>query len=147
MTKAEVIDFAIQDQESIIGTQVETIENLKNDATREESATFDPDDMSRQAQAKDLQMRMELQLLKAKKDLEVLKEFRNKEMTEVQPGAVAETSTYWIFVGISSQPIPFDGKMLICISTDAPIYKSMLGKKKGDSFTMGNKKQTLLNVL
>ena len=147
MTKQEVVDFAIRDQQSIIDTQEKTIEELKSNAAREESATFDPDDMSRQAEARDLQMRMELQLTKSKQDLEFLKDSRTKEMEQVGPGAVVETDHYWIFTGISFQPIDFDGKSLIGISTEAPIYKLMMGLEKGKKFKMGDKSQTIKNVL
>lgn len=54
--------------------------------------------------------------------------------THISPGAVVITDQFIFFIGISSEKTEIDGNEVIFISTRAPIYTSMEGLKKGDSF-------------
>ena len=53
----------------------------------------------------------------------------------VRPGSVVETKNGYYFVSVPLGEIDMDsGSKVYAISTEAPIYKEMEGKKSGDSF-------------
>jgi transcription elongation GreA/GreB family factor len=54
--------------------------------------------------------------------------------TEVHVGSVAETEQRTFFVSVSIEDFEALGKKFYGISTKAPLYAEMMGKKKGDSF-------------
>ena len=65
----------------------------------------------------------------------------------VRPGSVVETEKSYFFVSIPLGEIDMDsGQKVYAISTDAPIYKELEGKKEGDSFTFRDKKVKIVKV-
>ncbi len=58
----------------------------------------------------------------------------SKVSTVVEPGAIVVTDQITFFIGISSDKIEIDGETIFGISTKAPIYRSMEGLQKGNSF-------------
>lgn len=59
------------------------------------------------------------------------------EFDEVQPGALVVTDKMVILVGISGE-FESEGKKIHGISTSAPIYEAMKGKKAGESFSINS---------
>lgn len=131
---------------SIIIEHTKVIENLKNSVNRFQSAsdldendTLDPDDFARQTEAKDLQLRFKQMLDEAEKVHVFALAEKNKEHDAVEDGAILETDTTLFFIGLSLPHFTFEGKEVFCITKDAAIYQSILGKKVGDKFEMGEK--------
>ena len=52
----------------------------------------------------------------------------------VEPGAVISVNGRCMIVAVSKPMFTIDGRNFIGISTNAPIYKELAGKKTGDSF-------------
>ncbi len=72
---------------------------------------------------------------------------RNKYSEHVQFGSVVETKTNYYFVAGALGEIGMDdGSKVYAISTEAPIYQKLEGKRKGDSFTMKDEDIEILNV-
>ena len=67
-------------------------------------------------------------------------------MDNVAYGALIETDKKFFLVGVSSPAIHVHDKELICFSTEAPIFHALEGKKKGDTFKLGNDTHTIKNV-
>jgi transcription elongation GreA/GreB family factor len=54
----------------------------------------------------------------------------------VRPGSVVETKNSYYFISVPLGEVDMEsGSKVFAISTDAPIYKEMEGKKAGDSFS------------
>lgn len=65
----------------------------------------------------------------------------------IQFGSLVETSNNFYFVCTSLGEIGMDGGSTVhAISTEAPIFKKMEGKKAGDTFTFNDREIKILNV-
>ena len=78
--------------------------------------------------AKEMQLRYEQILVQAKNNLDFLETYKDKETTKIEQGSLIETEDLYIFIGISLQQFMLNGKNVIAISEDAPIYKSIKEK-------------------
>ena len=59
--------------------------------------------------------------------------------TEVEPGAVVKVAGRHFVVGVSTARFACEGQDLMGISTQAPIYQAMEGKRAGDKCTFRGK--------
>lgn len=66
--------------------------------------------------------------------------------TVVEPGAIVMTEKLNFFISIPTDKMEINAQSFIGISTKAPIYASMQGKQKGDSFKFNDTEYTILNV-
>ncbi|SDR81775.1 transcription elongation factor [Gramella sp. MAR_2010_147] len=66
---------------------------------------------------------------------------------EIDFGSVIETSENYYFISAALGQITLEeGSTVYAISTDAPIYQEMKGKKAGESFKFNDKEHKILNV-
>lgn len=65
---------------------------------------------------------------------------------QVEPEAVVVTNQGTFFVSVHTGGFEIDDKEVMGISTKAPIYLKMLGKKKGDSFSFRDIDYTIEEV-
>jgi transcription elongation GreA/GreB family factor len=73
---------------------------------------------------------------------------RQHRSEAVRAGSVVETKNQYYFVSIPLGEIDMQsGSKVYAISTDAPIYKQLEGKRAGDSFTFNDKKVEIVKVL
>ena len=72
---------------------------------------------------------------------------RTKYTESIQLGSVVETKTNYYFIAAALGEIGMDdGSTVYTISTEAPIYQKLEGKKKGDTFTMKDEEIEILDV-
>lgn len=70
-----------------------------------------------------------------------------KYSEQVQFGSVIETKTNYYFVAGALGEIGMDdGSKVYAISTEAPIYQELAGKRKGDTFKMKDEEIEILDV-
>lgn len=73
-------------------------------------------------------------------------ENKEKLMDHVEPGAVVVTDSLTFFISAAVDEFELDGQKIHCISTDAPIYSEMAGKKKGDHFSFRDSKYVIQDM-
>ena len=66
--------------------------------------------------------------------------------TKVESGAVVMTNHLNFFISIPIDKIEIEGVSFVGISTKAPIYSEMQGKKKGDTFKFNNMEYSILEL-
>jgi hypothetical protein len=66
--------------------------------------------------------------------------------TVVEPGAVVQVNDRYIVVAVAESAFKFDGKDVLSISTGAPLYQCMKGKKTGDTCTINNNNFIIKNI-
>jgi transcription elongation GreA/GreB family factor len=72
---------------------------------------------------------------------------RDHRSEVVRPGSVVETKNGYYFVSVPLGEIDVEsGSKVYAISTDAPIYKQMEGKKAGDSFNFRDGEVDIVKV-
>jgi len=70
----------------------------------------------------------------------------DKQMTEVQFGALVKTNVAIYFVSIGLGNIDTEGLNVFAVSAASPIGQAMLGKKQGESFQMAGKTQEIIEI-
>ncbi|HRN79172.1 MAG TPA: hypothetical protein PKY29_02710 [Ferruginibacter sp.] len=147
MNKAAILEKIIEEQQKIVDSMVTSREEYREESDLDEnSGTIDPEDLSNQTNAKEMEMRMQVMLDNAKAELEKLKQYSGVEKNEVAAGALVDTGERLFFVGSGIASMQVFGKELLGVSLEAPAFRVMAGKKAGDSFTLGNETYSILSV-
>ena len=133
MDKAKILSAIIDEQEKVINNLKASIERYKQESNMDEDNTLDPEDYSRQNEAKDMQLRYEKLLLTAQKNWNILEKAKSENYTEIEIGTLIETDKNYIFVGISLPVFKYEGKDVISVSEEAPIFKTLKSKKIGEN--------------
>lgn len=72
----------------------------------------------------------------------------NHRSETIRPGSVVETKNNYYFISVPLGEIDLDsGRKVYAISTDAPLYKELDGKKAGEKFTFHNSEVEIVKVL
>ena len=137
MDKAKILSAIIDEQEKVINNLKASIERYKQESNMDEDNTLDPEDYSRQNEAKDMQLRYEKLLLTAQKNWNILEKAKSENYTEIEIGTLIETDKNYIFVGISLPVFKYEGKDVISVSEEAPIFKTLKSKKIGENLEFG----------
>lgn len=146
MNKNEIIKNIINEQNVVISTIENSVSRYKNASDIDENDSIDPEDFSHQDEAKEMQLRYEQILVQAKNNLDFLETYKNKETTKIELGSLIETEDLYIFIGISLQQFMLNGKNVIAISEEAPIYNSIKEKTIGEKITIGTIENTIISI-
>jgi hypothetical protein len=146
MNKNEIIKSIINEQNVVISTIENSVSRYKNASDIDENDSIDPEDFSHQDEAKEMQLRYEQILVQAKNNLDFLETYKNKETTKIELGSLVETEDLYIFIGISLQQFKLNGKNVIAISEEAPIYNSIKEKIIGEKITIGTIENTIISI-
>lgn len=109
----------------------------------DKSEVVDTDDQSHHRQSLDISDQLDKQAHVHAEHLETINKISFEATDVVQPGAVVSVNGRCMVVAVSKPPFKVDGRDFIGISTSAPIYSSLQGKKSGDSFEFNNQKFTI----
>lgn len=146
MNKNEIIKSIINEQNVVISTIENSVSRYKNASDIDENDSIDPEDFSHQDEAKEMQLRYEQILVQAKNNLDFLETYKNEETTKIELGSLIETEDLYIFIGISLQQFMLNGKNVIAISEEAPIYNSIKEKTIGEKITIGTIENTIISI-
>jgi transcription elongation GreA/GreB family factor len=90
-------------------------------------------------------MENELQFLHF--EMNILKNLDSERIrTEVDPGTVVVTDRRVFYICVSIEEVIADGQPIFGISTQAPLYQMMVGKKVGESFSFNNTTYQILDL-
>lgn len=140
-------------QQKLVELQLESIGEIKEKiaaahagADIDESDTIDPEDLSHQTEAIEMKNLFQQQLIKAENDLETLKKIDFSTKENAVPGALISTENFHFFLGFATVPFDFEGKRIVGVSVESPIYPEIKGKKTGDTFEFSEKKYTIIEI-
>ncbi|MBB3696746.1 hypothetical protein KMW28_23095 [Flammeovirga yaeyamensis] len=117
----------------------------ENEGTTIQDAN-DADDESHRYQTLVQKEETSKRIIKVMRDLEELKSIPLEKSAQVQKGALIELEDLFLYVGITTDQFNEFGRQIMGISTEAPIYKKMIGKTVGSSIDVNNKKYTILSI-
>ena len=146
MTKTEILNRILEEQQKVINNLQTSIDRYKSASSRDNDNSIDPEDYSHQDEAKDMKIRLEEILKKEQRDKEIVESCLTIENKMIERGALAETESFYIFIGMSVPIFSINGKQVLTISEMAPIYSSLKDKTKGDKITIGKKTEELIYV-
>lgn len=107
------------------------------------SEVVDTDDQSHHRQSLDISDQLDEQAHVHAEHLEVINKISFEPTDVVKPGAVVSVNGRCMIVAVSKSPFKVGDRDFMGISTNAPIYSSLKGKKAGDSFEFNNQKFTI----
>ena len=146
MNKKEIINKIIEIQNNVIDNLKESAIDYKSASNIDENDNIDPEDFSHQEEAKDMQLRYEQMTIQAKNNLEVLESYINKNCSTIEAGALVETESLFLFIGISISQFTFNGKNVITFSEQAPIFSMLKEKSIGQKIAIGMIENTILSI-
>jgi hypothetical protein len=83
----------------------------------------------------------------AKREMEFLKNgITTSECQIIEPGAVVVTNSRTFYICVSIEDFTVNGTKLFGMSTKAPLYQTMHGLKKGDTFGYNEKSYSIDDV-
>ncbi|MCU0401356.1 MAG: hypothetical protein MUE75_10170 [Algoriphagus sp.] len=145
ISKAQLLHACMIKQQLIISDFEYEIKNLRTEITRH-------DDIASQEhrgtpERNEILVRMEHELMFLKNELMTLEKIdEDKQCDEVELGAVVVTDQRIFFISTSVDFAEVNGQSFFGISTKAPIYHLMKGKKEGDCFEFSGVRYRILDV-
>jgi hypothetical protein len=146
MNRKDIIDRIQLSLEKNLAELTQALNDYESASNFDEGDTLDPEDFSQQSEFKEMQLRMKIQLDQVNAQVERLEELANKKVNAIEAGAIVETAQNIIFIGVSFPTIHQDGIELLGITTETPIYASLKGKAKGDSFKLGKDDYSIIAI-
>jgi transcription elongation GreA/GreB family factor len=147
ITKKAAYEACVKRQEELIANFSAEVEEIQGEMTSHDHSPSQTDhNPAAEQQAMYQVMHKELDFLKY--EMRILRDIDlSKEFTEVDMGALVITDKRTFFVCVSIEEVEADGYKVFGLSTDAPIYQKMKGKKKGESFEMNGINYDILDIL
>lgn len=146
MNKIKILEQIVKEQSKTLANLTASIQKYKSASDMDEDNTLDPEDYSHQGEAREMKMRMEQLLLKESKNLELIEKCLSIENEEVAFGALLDLDSKYLFVGVSIHPFSFEGKEVYSISTEAPIFQLIKGKKVNELIELGTNSYTIKSI-
>lgn len=146
MNRKDCIQALLDEQDRIIENLEEQVERYRKASDIDEDDTLDPDDLSHQTEAKDLQQRFEQLYAQAKAVRTEIEQLKTVESDAVAEGSFAVLEHLILFFGVSIPKFSVKDREVLGISSEAPIYSDAMGKTKGDTLTLGKDSYTIQEV-
>jgi hypothetical protein len=132
--------------ETIIHELKEELNSKDTLANIDEDNTIDPEDYSHQTESREMKMLLQKQLDKALFDYEKIKSIDFSEKQDASVGALVTTDMFNFILGVATTPFLFGNMQVVGVSTEAPIYRHLLGRKVGDTFQFSGNQYNINNV-
>lgn len=147
MERKEILEKIEQALERNMAELNQALNDYESASNLDEGDTTDPEDLSQQAEQKEMQMRMRIQIDQVRAQLNRLKDLAGKSTNSAEAGAIVKTKKNLIFIGVAFSTLHSDGKDVIGITTESPAYATLRGKSKGDTFILGKDEYTIEGIL
>lgn len=146
ISKEAIFQACIQRQTNLINNFTTEVEELEGEMTNHDHIASQSDhNPAAEQQTMHHVMKTELDFLKY--EMNLLKRIDYKiENTVVEPGAVVVTDKRVFYISVSIEEVTVGEDKVFGLSTEAPIYAQMRGKKAGDAFEMNGMAYQILDV-
>lgn len=140
--KKKVLQKARERQNEIINDFQTRIDELKAGRTKLNEEQYTSDQQASDSSDNELINNLKVQINFLEEEMDLLKrmEVGDKEHDHVVIGSVVKTDRQTFFPSVSIEYFDVDGHELFGISTKAPLYEVMKGKKAGDEFSYKNER-------
>lgn len=146
MNKEKLKNTLIQNQELIIKELSGKIDFTHEMVDLDELDVIEPEDLSHSNEAGELNQLMLIQLQKAQRDLDTLKNMDFSPKRKVEAGAFVQTEKFNFIVGFPTIPFDFEGMHIVGVSMASPIFPFMTGKTIGEQFEFSGSKYVINHI-
>ena len=147
MDKLELKKKLIEIEETIIHQAETNYEDYISGGVVDRTEAVTDDDHSHQHENTVLSNQLDRQVHEHEEHIQQIQEIDFGATDVVRPGAVVKVNGRYMVVAVSKPKFEFAGNTFISISTDAPIYQCIAGKKAGDQCQFNNVKFEIQEVL
>ncbi len=140
MNKGELRNFLVNLEASALEKFDSRRNDFMADSNIDSSQAIDLDDQSHLSESADLAEGLDQQLHAHEMILSQIKKTDFGPTDVVGPGAVVDVNGMHLVITASIPPFEFKGNKYVGVSLEAPVYKAMEGKKKGDEYELNGKK-------
>jgi transcription elongation GreA/GreB family factor len=146
-SKKQILEAGMKAQESIIKDFISRIDELKSTGQQYADEQHDSGAQSMTAGTEEQAGLMTEQLHMLQEEMDKLQRISSDEIHEtVHLGSVVITKEQRFFVSVSIEKFKVNGVEYFGVSTKAPIYAAMEGKRKGESFDLKGRSFEILDL-
>jgi len=138
MDKKELKRFLLKNENHTIENNEERLLEFVKGTMLNRNDVIDQDDQSHHRQEEEVRDKLHDQVHIHHDHLEEIEALSFGTSHVVEPGAVIKVNDGYMVIATADGNFKFDGKDFISISTKAPLYQCMMGKKKGDMCSFNN---------
>lgn len=143
MDKSKLKQVMIDMEQHIIDESNENYEKFLNESIVGNDGVIDMDDHSHAQTNAEISENLDKQIHEHQEHLQLINDISFEPTDVVRPGAVVLVNGRCMVVAVPKTKFQFAGKSFIGISTEAPIYALMHGKKAGEEFMLNGQKFTI----
>jgi len=121
-------------------------ESFLKGARLDRSGSFDDGDRSQTAQNGNSAMQFEEQVHLHESHRKTIEAIDFSAKQEIELGAVVKVNGRYFAIALPTQVMHLSGVEILGISTDAPLFKAMIGLRAGDAFEFNGKEVTVEEV-
>lgn len=144
--KKRLLEYCMSHQKKRVETAQDATDHAQESANEEESSSEEKFESFRAQMQLDRDMFAQ-QLNEAINGLNILRKIElDKSVDKVSLGAVVITNAQQLFISINIGQVKLEQEVFYAISTESPLCKAMMGKKKGDSFSFRDKTFEILDI-
>lgn len=145
--RKDVIQHLIQLKQDEINALKESERIYVEGADLDEESSLELDDFAQQSQSTDAARSLRIRINQATEDLENFKTLRPELVDEITEGNVVLTDKMNFVIGLSFKDFEWENKKFIGISTQAPIFEALVGKRAGDRLEFNGINYTIEEIL
>lgn len=145
--RKDVIQHLIELKQDEINALKESERIYTESADLDEESSLELDDFAQQSQSTDSARNLQIRINQATEDLNNFKVLRPELIDEITEGNVVLTDKVNFVIGLSFKDFEWENKKFVGISTQAPIFEALLGKRAGDKIEFNGIKYTIEEIL
>lgn len=145
--RKDVIQHLIQLKQDEINALKESEQIYTESADLDEESSLELDDFAQQSQSTDSARNLQIRINQATEDLNNFKVLRPELIDEITEGNVVLTDKVNFVIGLSFKDFEWENKKFVGISTQAPIFEALVGKRAGDKIEFNGIKYTIEEIL
>ncbi|MGV0754148.1 hypothetical protein [Empedobacter brevis] len=145
--RKDVIQHLIQLKQDEINALKESERIYAESADLDEESSLELDDFAQQSQSTDSARNLQIRINQATEDLNNFKVLRPELIDEITEGNVVLTDKVNFVIGLSFKDFEWENKKFVGISTQAPIFEALVGKRAGDKIEFNGIKYTIEEIL
>lgn len=143
MDKQKIKEALIKLEQHHIDLTVNDYEEFLTNSSPKRGEVTDPDDHSHLNQSLDVAKKIDTVIHEHEHHLETINALSFEQTNVVEPGAIVSVNGRCMIIGVSKPQFEIEGRKFIGVSTSAPIYEALKGKKTGDEFIFNKNKFTI----
>jgi len=145
--RKEVIAHLIELKSQEIKALEDSHQIFADGADLDEESSLELDDFAQQSQSTDSARSLQIRINQAKENLEAFKNVRPELVDEITEGNVVFTDQVNFVIGLAFKDFEWENKKFVGISTQAPIFEALVGKREGDKVEFNGINYTIEEII